>query len=118
MQQFTRGELRFDVTDSGPADAEAIVLLHGWPQDRHAFDPVIPLLTAAGYRALAFDQRGYSPGAQPASTSSYAMSELVADVLAAARRGRGEPGPPRRPRLGGRGGLGRGASAPPTGSRR
>lgn len=82
MQQFTRGELRFDVTDSGPADAEAIVLLHGWPQDRHAFDPVIPLLTAAGYRALAFDQRGYSPGAQPAPTSSYAMSELVADVLA------------------------------------
>lgn len=82
MQQFTRGDLRFDVTDSGPAEAEAIVLLHGWPQDRHAFDPVIPLLTAAGYRALAFDQRGYSPGAQPASTSSYAMSELVADVLA------------------------------------
>lgn len=82
MQQFTRGGLTFDITDAGPADGEVIVLLHGWPQDRHAFDPVIPLLTAAGYRALAFDQRGYSPGAQPTSTSSYAMSELVADVLA------------------------------------
>jgi pimeloyl-ACP methyl ester carboxylesterase len=81
VQQFTRGDLSFDVTDAGPADAEVIVLLHGWPQDRHTFDPVIPLLTAAGYRALAFDQRGYSPGAQPTSTSSYAMAELVADVL-------------------------------------
>lgn len=80
MDHFTRAGLTFDVTDSGPADGEVVVLLHGWPQDRHAFDRVIPLLTAAGYRALAFDQRGYSPRAQPRSVSAYAMADLVADV--------------------------------------
>ncbi|MGZ6804575.1 MAG: alpha/beta fold hydrolase [Nocardioidaceae bacterium] len=80
MDHFTRNGLTFDVTDSGPADGEVVVLLHGWPQDRHAYDRVIPLLTAAGYRALAFDQRGYSPGAQPKPVSAYAMADLVADV--------------------------------------
>lgn len=75
-----RDGLTFDVTDSGAADGEVVVLLHGWPQDRHAYDRVIPLLTAAGYRALAFDQRGYSPNAQPRSVAAYAMADLVADV--------------------------------------
>ncbi|WP_230208918.1 alpha/beta fold hydrolase [Nostocoides sp. HKS02] len=84
MEYFTRAGLTFDVTDSGPTDGEVIILLHGWPQDRHAFDRLIPLLTAAGYRALAFDQRGYSPGAQPKPLAAYAMAELVEDVIALA----------------------------------
>jgi pimeloyl-ACP methyl ester carboxylesterase len=84
VEQFTRAGLTFDVTDSGPPDGEVVLLLHGWPQDRHAFDRLIPLLTAAGYRALAFDQRGTSPAAQPDSIADYAMAELVGDVLALA----------------------------------
>jgi pimeloyl-ACP methyl ester carboxylesterase len=39
-------------------------------------------LNAAGYRTLAPDQRGYSPGARPVPRRAYTQSELVADVVA------------------------------------
>ncbi|RNI21708.1 alpha/beta fold hydrolase [Flexivirga caeni] len=82
MESYTRGELTFDVTDSGPANAPVIVLLHGFPQDRQAWDKVTPQLVAAGFRVLAPDQRGYSPGATPRGRSSYGLRELAADVVA------------------------------------
>lgn len=82
MDNYERDGLVFEVTDSGPADAEAIVLLHGFPQDRSAWDAVSQRLNAAGYRTLAPDQRGYSPAASPHQVSAYAMRELVGDVAA------------------------------------
>jgi pimeloyl-ACP methyl ester carboxylesterase len=39
------------------------------------------VLAAAGYRAIAFDQRGYSPGARPDDVAAYKPDLLVADVL-------------------------------------
>ena len=44
MDHFTRSGLTFDVIDSGPADGTPVVLLHGFPQDAHAYDEVRPLL--------------------------------------------------------------------------
>ena len=82
VERFSRDGLTFDVTDAGPPDGPVVVLLHGWPQDRSAWEAVTPRLTAAGLRVLAPDQRGYSPGARPGDRSAYRMSELVADVLA------------------------------------
>ncbi|WP_157521386.1 alpha/beta fold hydrolase [Mycobacterium sp. ACS4331] len=82
MKQFRRGELVFDVVDSGPADGSVVVLLHGFPQSNASWDAVIPLLTARGYRCLAPNQRGYSPGARPERRRDYRMTELVDDVAA------------------------------------
>jgi pimeloyl-ACP methyl ester carboxylesterase len=82
MHQCTRDGLAFDVWDEGPADGEAVVLLHGWPQDHTAWDRVAPLLHAAGLRTLAPDQRGYSPSARPPAPTAYGMRELVGDVVA------------------------------------
>jgi pimeloyl-ACP methyl ester carboxylesterase len=82
MDVFARGDLVFDVSDSGPAGAEIVVLLHGFPQNRHVWEQVTPHLTDAGYRTLAPDQRGYSPGARPAGRRAYTQAQLVADVLA------------------------------------
>lgn len=82
MQTYTRGELTFDVTDSGPEDGPVVVLLHGFPQDRHAWDKVTPRLVEAGFRVLAPDQRGYSPGATPRGRTSYGLRELADDVVA------------------------------------
>ena len=84
MKQFTRGNLVFDLRDEGPADGEAIVLLHGYPETKESWDGVVPGLTDAGYRVLAPDQRGYSPGARPRGRWAYRQSELTADVLAMA----------------------------------
>jgi pimeloyl-ACP methyl ester carboxylesterase len=82
METFRRGDLVFDVHDSGPADGEPVVLLHGFPQDARSFDRLNPALHSAGLRTLAPDQRGYSPGARPAGRSAYVMREVVDDVLA------------------------------------
>jgi pimeloyl-ACP methyl ester carboxylesterase len=81
VEQFTRTGLTFEVIDAGPAEAEAIVLLHGYPESSASWSAVAPGLTAAGYRTLAPDQRGYSPRARPLDRRAYVMTELVADIL-------------------------------------
>jgi pimeloyl-ACP methyl ester carboxylesterase len=82
MDSFSRGDLVFDVRDSGPADGDAVVLLHGFPQDSSAFDRLSPALHSAGLRTLAPDQRGYSPRARPEGRAAYRLRGLVDDVLA------------------------------------
>jgi pimeloyl-ACP methyl ester carboxylesterase len=77
--QVTVGPHVFDVVVDGPADAPAVLLLHGFPQSAHSWRAVRPFLD--GYRVIAPDQRGYSPGARPAGTEAYRLPELVADAL-------------------------------------
>ena len=82
MDQYRRGELVFDVIDEGPADGPVVVLLHGFPQFNTSWSAVIPRLTARGYRCVAPNQRGYSPGARPTRRRDYRTTELVGDVAA------------------------------------
>jgi pimeloyl-ACP methyl ester carboxylesterase len=82
IEQYRRGRLVFDVDDAGPVDGEAVVLLHGFPANRTGWRPVADRLGAAGYRTLAPDQRGYSPGARPPGRRNYRRDWLVDDVLA------------------------------------
>jgi len=82
MDHFTRDGLVFDLSEAGPAGGEAVVLLHGFPQDRAAWDQVTPALHGAGLRTLAPDQRGYSPDARPRGRSAYRISECALDVVA------------------------------------
>lgn len=82
MDHFSNGPLSFPLRDSGPPDAEAVILLHGFPQTGSSWDALTPFLTSAGYRVLAPDQRGYAPGAQPRGRRAYRMSELAGDVVA------------------------------------
>lgn len=64
--------------------APTVILLHGFPVTSAMWEPIIPSLVNAGYRVIAFDQRGYSPGARPDDQNAYAMSNLVSDVIAIA----------------------------------
>ncbi len=73
------GRLRADV--DGPADGEPVLLLHGFPQTRYTWRHQLPALAEAGFRAVAPDQRGYSPGLRPASIDDYHVDRLVADVV-------------------------------------
>lgn len=93
VQQVTRDGLAFDVAVSGPPDGPPVLLLHGFPQRHDSWAGVVERLTAAGYRCIAPDQRGYSPGARPAGRRAYAGAELVADALAVIDSvvGSGEP---------------------------
>jgi pimeloyl-ACP methyl ester carboxylesterase len=47
--------------ESGNPQGFPIVLLHGFPDDAHAFDHVSPPLASAGYRVLVPYLRGYGP---------------------------------------------------------
>lgn len=86
MDTYTRDGLTFDVSDTGPGDGPVVVALHGFPEDRHAWDRLTPALAEAGYRVLAPDQRGYSPGARPPRRRDYRVDALASDVLALADR--------------------------------
>jgi len=77
-------EGHFTADVAGPAGAPLVLLLHGFPQSRHSWREQVPALGAAGYRAVAPDQRGYSPGVRPdpaANLAAYSVDRLVADVL-------------------------------------
>ena len=84
MDSYTHNGLTFEVSDTGPAGGRPVICLHGFPEDRHCWDELAASLVPAGYRMLAPDQRGYSPGAQPGGRRDYAMGELAGDVLALA----------------------------------
>ena len=78
------GEEVFEARAAGPEDGELVLLLHGFPQTSWSWRHQLEALGDAGFRAVAFDQRGYSPGARPESAERYRMPHLVADVLAVA----------------------------------
>lgn len=75
------GHFDFDVRTLGPSAGEPVMLLHGFPETSLSWSAVAPILADAGLHVVAPDQRGYSPGARPASVDDYAMEHLVADVL-------------------------------------
>src|SRR5512143_2649667 len=79
----TRSGLTFTVDVAGPADGALVLLLHGYPESRHSWRAALPALAAAGYRAVAPDQLGYSAHARPDPTdlSNYAFDKLVADAI-------------------------------------
>ncbi len=73
--------MRFHALALGPEAGELVLLLHGFPQFADCWLPVMRGLAEAGYRAVAVDQRGYSPEARPGSVAEYSLVHLVADVL-------------------------------------
>ncbi len=73
--------MTFNALVAGPENGEPVLLLHGWPEFSDCWRPIMQQLATAGYRALAVDQRGYSPAARPEAITDYAIDLLVADAL-------------------------------------
>ena len=69
-------KLHYDQEGGGPL----VVLLHGFPDFRRTWRKQLPALARAGFRAVAPDLRGYASSPKPPGTSSYALTEIVADV--------------------------------------
>jgi len=55
------GVLEIGYHESGDPEGFPVILLHGFPDDAHAYDGVAPLLAKAGHRAFAVYLRGYGP---------------------------------------------------------
>jgi pimeloyl-ACP methyl ester carboxylesterase len=68
----------------GPAAGPAVVLLHGWPYDIHAFEEVAPVLAAKGYRVIVPYLRGYGATRFLSATTKRngQPAALAADTLA------------------------------------
>lgn len=84
LDSYRHDGLTFEVTDSGPQAGRVVIMLHGFPEDRHQWSELSGPLVEHGYRVLAPDQRGYSPGATPKGRRAYRMEALTGDVLALA----------------------------------
>jgi pimeloyl-ACP methyl ester carboxylesterase len=73
--------LAFETLVAGPHTGETVILLHGYPQSAASWRETMDWLATRGYRSIAPNLRGYSPGANPREASEYGMDALVADVI-------------------------------------
>jgi pimeloyl-ACP methyl ester carboxylesterase len=78
------GDLTFQARRAGPKDGRPVILLHGVPQTSACWIAQLEALGDAGYHAVAFTQRGYSPGARIDDVAAFTMDKLAADVLGVA----------------------------------
>jgi pimeloyl-ACP methyl ester carboxylesterase len=81
---FKNGDVGLHAVAAGPEDGPVVVLLHGFPEFWYGWHRQIAPLATAGFRVIVPDQRGYNLSGKPVGVSSYAMPELVADVIAIA----------------------------------
>lgn len=70
----------------GPADAPAVILLHGFPYDVHSFTEVAPILADRGLRVITPHLRGHGPTrfinpATPRSGQQAAIGQDLIDLL-------------------------------------
>ena len=59
VKDTNAGVLNVGYVEDGPANAPAVLLLHGWPYDIYSYAEVAPLLAQAGYRVIVPYLRGY-----------------------------------------------------------
>lgn len=68
------------VYEMGPKDGIPIVLCHGFPELAYSWRHQLPALAAAGYRAIAPDQRGYGRTSRPDKIEDYDITHLTGDL--------------------------------------
>ncbi|MDP8929441.1 MAG: alpha/beta fold hydrolase [Actinomycetota bacterium] len=59
-----------------------VLLLHGFPDSSRLWREQIPHLTAAGFRVIAPDLRGFGRSDKPSEVSAYKMALIIADLEA------------------------------------
>lgn len=62
---------------SGPP----VLLLHGWPDSHRLWRHQVEALTAAGYRTIAPDLRGFGESDRPEEVEAYSLLTIAGDVL-------------------------------------
>jgi pimeloyl-ACP methyl ester carboxylesterase len=82
--------LRMHLLEAGTPGHPVVVLLHGFPELAYSWRHQLPALAAAGYHAIAPDQRGYGrttgwDGRFEADLAPYRLFNLTKDVLALVR---------------------------------
>jgi len=73
--------IRMAVYEAGPKDGFPVVFCHGFPELAYSWRHQLPALGAAGFRAIAPDQRGYGATTQPDGAETYTMKHLCGDLV-------------------------------------
>jgi pimeloyl-ACP methyl ester carboxylesterase len=63
-------------------DGDPVLLLHGWPDTAGLWRAQVPELTAAGFRVITPDLRGFGRSGRPEGKENYQLANSVADVAA------------------------------------
>jgi pimeloyl-ACP methyl ester carboxylesterase len=71
-------DLRVVEEGAGPP----VILAHGFPELAYSWRHQLPALAAAGYRAVAPDQRGYGGSTRPEEVEAYDILHLTGDLIA------------------------------------
>jgi len=59
-----------------------VILIHGWPLSADSWDPQMQALAEAGFRAIAYDRRGFGRSEQPWGGYDYdTFADDLADVM-------------------------------------
>jgi pimeloyl-ACP methyl ester carboxylesterase len=58
-----------------------VVFCHGFPESWYSWRHQLPVVAAAGFRAVALDMRGYGGTTAPEATDAYTLSHMVGDVV-------------------------------------
>jgi pimeloyl-ACP methyl ester carboxylesterase len=81
------GDVRLHYVEAG--EGPLVVLLHGFPEFWYGWRAQIEGLSAAGFRVVAPDMRGYNLSSKPEGVAAYDLDLLAADIAALIRE-RGE----------------------------
>jgi pimeloyl-ACP methyl ester carboxylesterase len=71
--------IRMAVYEQG--QGEPVIFLHGFPELAFSWRFQLPAIAAAGFRAIAPDQRGYGRSSAPSGVEDYGIDRLIADIL-------------------------------------
>ena len=71
------GSLRMHYIDEGPSDGAPVLLLHGEPSWAYLYRKMVPVLAAAGHRAIAPDLVGFGRSDKPSEKSDYTFQRHV-----------------------------------------
>src|SRR5438067_12681615 len=71
------GRLRVHYVDEGPLGAQPVLMLHGEPSWSYLYRKMVPIIVAAGYRAVAPDLVGFGRSDKPAQRQDYTYQRHV-----------------------------------------
>jgi pimeloyl-ACP methyl ester carboxylesterase len=80
-QYIQTNNVNLHVLTDGPENGTPVILLHGFPEFSYGWRKQIPAFTAAGFRVIVPDQRGYNLSDKPKGISAYDVNILAKDII-------------------------------------
>ena len=78
-KKIKSGNITLNVTDTGKG--KPVLMVHGFPDSGHVWRYQVETLTAAGYRVIAPDNRGFGLSDKPSGVKNYKMNLIVQDLV-------------------------------------